>query len=103
MPVETRRIDLTQNLEHEIWNSPTAKNNGFSIRHFLENGPNCYEGKPRDQNKKWFNDYLPLFESLRLFEHWALDNKDIIDKFVNDFIEKFNRVAKINSVPKIII
>ncbi|MDW7673801.1 MAG: hypothetical protein SCK28_04605, partial [Bacillota bacterium] len=96
-------FDLTKNLEHEIWNNPTAKNNGFNIRHFLQSGPDCYEGKSREQNKKWFNDYLPLFESLRLFEYWALDNNDVVDRFEKDFKEKFNKVAKISSIPKIII
>lgn len=94
--------DLANNLEHQIWTDPIARNNGFSIRYFRSNGPDSFEGKPREQNKDWFNKYLPLFERLKLYEYWASDNSDAIEDFRSKFINTFNLVAKINSIPKII-
>lgn len=89
---------------HEILAQNFEK--GISIRAFKEMNPLTNEKykdleKDRDKYKKWFNDNLPMFEDINLFEYWADDNQELCNSFNDNFIQKYNIVASRTQVPKI--
>ena len=74
---------------------------GYSNRSFNEIGPfsdkynGCAEG--RENFKQWFKDNIHLIEDV--FEYWRQDNKDVVDKFIDDFIKAFNWTAQRCCIP----
>lgn len=74
---------------------------GYSKRSINESGPfsDKYNGcnEDRAKFKQWFNGNKQLIEDV--FEYWCQDNKDVVDKFINDFIEAFNWTAQRCCIP----
>lgn len=74
---------------------------GYSKRSITENGPfsNKYSGyeKERDKFKKWFNANTQLVNDVYGF--WYNDNKQSVEKFVNDFIAAYNWTARRCFIP----
>jgi len=74
---------------------------GYSKRSIDEGGPSStnYKGTniEREKYKQWFSDNIQLVETI--FEYWRQDNKDVADKFTNDFIEVFNWTAQRCCIP----
>ncbi len=69
---------------------------GYSKRSINESGPlsDKYNGfnEDRAKFKRWFNDNMQLVNDI--FNYWSEDNKQSIEKFVNDFITAYNWVAR---------
>ncbi|SHE46702.1 AAA domain-containing protein, putative AbiEii toxin, Type IV TA system [Marinitoga hydrogenitolerans DSM 16785] len=51
--------------------------------------------------KRWFNHFKQVFDTINLFERWKEDNKDVVDEFVDEFIRVYNNLATLNNLPKI--
>ena len=85
---------LDLDFEHPYWES--ASKVGMSWMYFRENGPKSSlynQAKEREQYKNWFVDHQNIFDSTKLFEFWANDNKELVEKFKKDFVESYNTVA----------
>ena len=69
---------------------------GYSKRSINESGPfsDKYNGyaKEREKFKKWFNDNTQLVNDV--FDYWREDNKQSVEKFVDDFITAYNWIAR---------
>jgi hypothetical protein len=86
--------------KHKLFND-YGVSRGYSIRSFDENGPlsakyNGYE-KEREKFKKWFDDNSKLIDDV--FPYWCEDNKDVIDKFINEFVVAYNWIARRCLIP----
>ncbi len=68
----------------------------FTKETIKEYGPysDKYKGKEREKFKKWFNDNLEIFESLRVFDYWLEKNNEEAEKFVTSFKKAYNKIAK---------
>ena len=80
--------------EHPYWENADKVN--MNWLYFKENGPlsaNYNQEKEREKYKKWFVDHQQVFDTTKLFEFWANDNKELVDKFKRDFIDAYNSVA----------
>lgn len=79
-------------------------NFNYSKRSFTENGPfsDKYNGcdKDREKYKRWFNDNVLVVDNL--FKYWLEDNKEIVEKFVSDFVAAYNWVAPKCFMPMIV-
>jgi len=76
---------------------------GYSKRSIEENGPlsNKYNGcqKERDKFKKWFSDNTQLVNDI--YSYWYEDNLQSAEKFVKDFVEAYNWIARRCFIPVI--
>ena len=74
---------------------------GYSKRSITENGPfsNKFSGyeKERDKFKMWFKTNIQLVNDVYPF--WYNDNKQSVEKFVNDFIAAYNWIAQRSFIP----
>lgn len=50
--------------------------------------------KEREQYKKWFQCHKVRFESSNVCEYWKEENADLVKKFLQEFKEKYNNIAK---------
>lgn len=85
---------LSLDSEHPYWES--AGKVDMNWTYFKENGPDSckYEqGKERERYKKWFVEHQVVFDSTNLFNFWANDNKEVVRKFKENFVESYNAVA----------
>lgn len=85
---------LSLDSEHPYWEN--ASKVDMNWVYFKENGPNSSkytQEKEREKYKNWFVEHQPVFDSTKLFDFWANDNKDLIEKFKKDFVEAYNAVA----------
>ncbi|MGL4729954.1 MAG: AAA family ATPase [Clostridium sp.] len=75
----------------------------FSKETLRMHGPTSskYRGKDREKYKKWFNDMLPLFESLNVFDYWRDEHKEDADKFLESFKKAYNKIARRKLKPTI--
>lgn len=80
--------------EHPYWENASKVNMNWI--YFKENGPDssryCQE-KERERYKKWFVDHQAVFDSTNIFEFWANDNQEMIEKFKREFVASYNAVA----------
>ena len=69
---------------------------GFNKESLHEHGPHSskYQGKERDRFKQWFNDNLHIFESFDVFDSWKEHNEEDYNKFINEFTNTYNTIAK---------
>lgn len=83
--------------EHPYWENAAKvdmnwiyfKENGYdSSRYNLE--------KDREKYKKWFEDHQAIFDSTKLYDFWATDNKELVEEFKKNFIKSYNAVANRN-------
>lgn len=80
--------------EHPYWEN--ASKVDMSWTYFKENGPDSSrynQEKERERYKKWFEDHQAIFDSTKLFEFWADDNKEMVEVFKNDFKKAYNAIA----------
>lgn len=80
--------------EHPYWENSSKVD--MSWIYFKENGPNSSrynKEKDRERYKKWFVDHQMIFDSTKLFEFWANDNKELVENFKKSFVESYNAVA----------
>lgn len=80
--------------EHPYWEN--ASKVDMTWTYFKENGPDSSrynQEKDREKYKKWFVDHQAIFDSTKLFEFWATDNKELVEKFKKSFVESYNAVA----------
>ena len=80
--------------EHPYWEN--ASKVDMSWTYFKENGPDSSgynQEKERERYKKWFEDHKAMFDSTKLFEFWADDNKEMVEVFKNDFKKAYNAIA----------
>lgn len=101
LPGELRPEEIIYNyiinldIDHPYWLKLNQV--GMNWLYFKENGPSSSkykQEKERERYKKWFNDHLQIFDSTRLFDFWASDNKELVDMFEEQFIKSYNSVAK---------
>lgn len=59
------------------------------------------ENKDRNLQKRWFNHFKQIFDTINLFERWKEDNKDVVEEFIDEFIRAYNNLATLNNLPKI--
>jgi predicted ATPase len=57
--------------------------------------------KARVKFKEWFNNWKEIFESINLIDFWIKDNEGICNKFKENFVEKFNKIAVKKCIHKI--
>ncbi|WP_122640497.1 ATP-dependent nuclease [Romboutsia sp. Marseille-P6047] len=69
---------------------------GFNKESLMEYGPhsNHYQGKDRERFKQWFNDNLNHFEILKVFDCWKEHNSEDYNKFLSNFTNTYNNIAK---------
>jgi len=80
--------------EHPYWENASKVDMNWT--YFKENGPDSSrynQEKDREKYKKWFVDHQAIFDSTKLFEFWAADNKELVEKFKKSFVESYNAVA----------
>lgn len=80
--------------EHPYWGNASKVDMNWT--YFKENGPDSSrynQEKDREKYKKWFVDHQAIFDSTKLFEFWAADNKELVEKFKKSFVESYNAVA----------
>lgn len=84
--------------EHSFWEK--AENISITWQYINDHSPNSpkysSDSKDRDKYKKWFQDNKGWIDSLNVFEFWSLDNKEIVDTFIDDFIQAYNSIAERN-------
>lgn len=87
---------------------PLLKTNldkGFTKRKIESEGPESQRYsetmEERKRYKRWFNDNLELFNSIRLFEYWKEDHPKEVEQFLNEFINKYSVVASRLHIPRI--
>ena len=49
--------------------------------------------KDRERFKRWFNKNLPLIEDLNVFNYWAENNQEELEKFISNFKKAYNKIA----------
>lgn len=47
----------------------------------------------REEFKCWFNKWKDIFETINIVEYWISENEAECNEFLNEFIEKFNKIA----------
>lgn len=69
---------------------------GFTKRFIKENGPASYTNKAEERQKysSWFHDNLERINDCKCFENWCEEHSDECTDFINEFINKYNRIAK---------
>lgn len=80
--------------EHPYWENASKVDMNWT--YFKENGPDSSkykQEKEREKYKKWFEDHQIVFDSTKLFDFWANDNKEMVKNFKNDFKNAYNAVA----------
>lgn len=80
--------------EHPYWEN--AAKVDMNWIYFNENGPNSdryKQEKEREKYKKWFRDHQAIFDSTKLYDFWAADNKVLVENFKKNFISAYNAVA----------
>ena len=80
--------------EHPYWENASKVDMNWT--YFKENGPDSSrynQEKDREKYKKWFLDHQSVFDSTKLFEFWANENKELVEIFKRSFIELYNAVA----------
>lgn len=80
--------------EHPYWEN--ASKVDMTWTYFKDNGPDSpryKQEKERERYKKWFKDHQIVFDSTKLFDFWANDNKEAVEKFRRDFKDAYNVVA----------
>lgn len=80
--------------EHPYWEN--AGKVDMNWTYFKENGPDSSrykQEKEREKYKKWFEDHQTVFDSTKLYDFWANDNKEMVEAFKNDFKTAYNAVA----------
>jgi energy-coupling factor transporter ATP-binding protein EcfA2 len=85
---------LSLESEHPYWENAVKVDMNWT--YFKENGPESSrynKGKERENYKKWFEDHQAIFDSTRLYDFWAADNKDLVEKFKTNFVDSYNAVA----------
>ncbi len=86
---------LSLDPEHPYWENAERVNMNWT--YFRENGPNSirysHQGKERERYKNWFIDHQTIFDSTKIYDFWANDNKELVEKFKHDFIESYNSDA----------
>lgn len=85
---------LTLEPEHPYWEN--AGKVDMNWTYFKENGPDSSrynQEKEREKYKKWFVDHQAIFDSTKLFEFWANDNKGVVQEFKKNFVDSYNAVA----------
>ena len=80
--------------EHPYWEN--AAKVDMNWIYFRENGPNSpryNQEKDREKYKKWFEEHQTIFDSTKLYEFWATDNKELVEEFKKNFFNSYNAVA----------
>ena len=80
--------------EHPYWENASKVDMNWT--YFKENGPNSSrysQEKERERYKKWFIEHQAIFDSTKLFEFWANDNKELVERFKQEFVVSYNAVA----------
>ena len=76
---------------------------GYSLRSLQLSGPltETYSGyvREREKYKKWFQDNRQLI--VDVFPYWIKDNKQVLQSFIDSFIEAFNYTAERCCIPYI--
>lgn len=74
---------------------------GLSKRSLAEHGPDSYTSfsDKRERNKHWFNLFLEILDEV--YPYWEQDHKDIVDEFIQEFVNTFNNIASRVNVSKI--
>lgn len=92
---------ISLNPEHEFLVETRHLN--YSLRYFRDKGPDSYPGDQaeRERYKNWFNGHLEHFKAFQLYDHWEIDNQDIVDQFIREFKLLFNDIAKNLRLPRI--
>ena len=58
--------------------------------------------KERDKYKEWFNTHKVLFEDSNIYKYWKVENKELVDKFLQDFKKTYNYIAKRKHIEEIV-
>lgn len=85
---------LSLDAEHPYWEN--AGKLDMNWIYFKENGPNSskyIQEKERERYKKWFIEHQGAFDSTKLYDFWANDNKELVEEFKKDFVKAYNTVA----------
>ena len=85
---------LSLDSEHLYWEN--ASKVGMNWTYFKENGPDSErysQEKERERYKKWFVEHQGIFDSTKLFDFWAEDNKELVEEFKKTFVAAYNSVA----------
>ena len=64
--------------------------------YFKENGPDSAkynQEKEREKYKKWFVEHQAILDSTKLYDFWAVDNKELVEEFKKNFVNAYNAVA----------
>lgn len=80
--------------EHPYWEN--AAKVDMNWIYFKENGPTSSrynQEKEREKYKKWFEDHKVIFDSTKLYDFWADDNKELVEEFKRNFFNSYNAVA----------
>ncbi len=90
--------------EHAFWER--ANSLSVSWQYIKDNGPKSpkYDkyNKDREKYKHWFNDNILWINNLNVFEFWLDDNQKIVNEFLEEFIDIYNKIAERNFYHKII-
>lgn len=96
------RYLLSLEAEHPYWEN--AGKMDMNWLYFKENGPESTrynQEKERERYKKWFVEHQQIFETTKLFDFWAKDNADEVQRFKKEFIDAYNAVASRTFASKI--
>lgn len=95
--------------QHPYWEK--SNKFGFNYLYFKEHNPlRDYSStdqekdnikKKREYYKEWFNEHRAVFEQTKLYDYWEKDNKIIVEKFIKEFKESYNKIAKKNFMSEI--
>lgn len=68
---------------------------GFAKSSIIQNGPKSkkYSGDERVKYKRWFNENLFYFDKYDVLDFWKKDNKEVYEKFINNYKAKHNYIA----------
>lgn len=80
--------------EHPYWENAAKVDMNWT--YFKENGPDSAkynQEKEREKYKKWFVEHQAIFDSTKLYDFWAVDNKEHVEEFKNNFVNAYNAVA----------
>ena len=88
--------------EHPYWQKASFLN--FTWQVVKDEGPDSErysQEKERERYKAWFKDNQDIFDATNLFDFWAEDNKEEVEKFINDFITSYNKISERTLINKI--
>ena len=80
--------------EHPYWENAAKVDMNWT--YFKENGPDSAkynQEKEREKYKKWFVEHQAIFDSTKLYDFWAVDNKELVEEFKKNFVNAYNAVA----------